>query len=148
MIIIGIVVQFIPYWCKVDPDNSFTYHLYQWILIEHNNVGEVINMIEFPYMGIGMFGIFDIFVSLYALVVADQLRLQKRICTKLMLVISTHTMFAYIFGYRFSQEWLYDIEGQYLIGFYLLLIQALLCIGAVLFIMNDIKTVASSKRIR
>lgn len=147
-IIIAIACSFLLIWKKVDPDNGFTYFLYPWKVFELNDLGEEINFMHFPYAGIGMLGLFNIFLSFYTTIWFRNLHLQKKFCAMLMLVDLTQLVFCFLFAEKISKIWLPYIDGQWGIGVIFILVNALLHLLSFIFIQNDIKLLRSSKHFR
>lgn len=147
-IILSIVCSFLLVWKKVDPDNGFTYFFYPWKVFELNDHHEEINLIYFPYMGIGMFGLFNMLLSAYNLIWFRNLTLQKKFCMMLMLIDLTQLVFCFYFAEKISKIWLPYIDGQWGIGVIFILVNAFLHFLSFIFIQNDIKLLRSSKRFR
>ena len=146
--IIAITCSFLLIWKKVDPDNGFTYFLYPWKVCELSDKGELVNLIYFPYLGIGMLGLFNIFLNFYTLIWYNNLKLQKKFCMLLMLVDMTQLVFCFLFAEKIGKIWLPYIKGQWGIGVIFILISAFLHLLSFIFIQNDIKLLRSSKRFR
>ena len=147
-VILSIISAFLLVWKKVDPDNGFTYFLYPWRLYELNDQGAMINLIHFPYSGIGMLGLFNIFLSAYTLLWNNNLQLQKKFCLMLILVDITELIFCFLFAERISKIWLPYIQGQWGLGIYLLIACIVVHLFALIFIMRDIKLLRSTRHLR
>lgn len=147
-VIIAVTSSFLLVWKKVDPDNGFTYFLYPWKVFELNDHGEEINCMYFPYSGIGMLGLFNVFLSFYTMIWFRNLNLQKKFCTMLMIVDLTQLVFCFLFAEKLGKIWLPYINGQWGIGVILILVNTLLHLLSFMFIQDDIKLLRSSKRFR
>ena len=148
-VILMIVGQFFPIWTKMDIETGFTYKLFAWHLIEYNNTNEIINDVQFPYLGIGMFLLFVILIMLYSSTIKFNDLIAQQQITKIGIISSiTLLIFCYILIENFNKEWNNEFVGQYSWGFYMFILSISFYIMSYSSITKDINLIRSSRRIR
>ena len=144
-----IIGQFFPIWTKTDIETGFIYKLFSWHLIEYNKSNEIINYVQFPYLGIGVFLLFVILIMLYSSTIKFNDLIAQQQITKIGVISSiTLLIFCYILVENFNKEWNNEFVGQYSWGFYMFILSISFYIISYSSITKDINLIKSSHRIR
>lgn len=141
-------MQFLPIWCKVEPDTLHSYSLYAWKLQELCPADNLTNNWFMPYMTLGIIAVIVSLLTMYEIKRYDNRTLQLKLgaINSLLLTFLVGTI---VYWCSKNQAALLPaIKGHYQIGFYMPMIAVACNLLANYFIRKDERLVQSANRIR